>query len=90
MQETDKMVRVVVANSDWMQLFPYTITQNSAVTVSDHYLIVVMCDNLGNRHVKKGFRFENMWLIEPEFSDGDLNTRFFHAAAIARIARYIL
>jgi len=25
-----------------------------------------------------------MWLIEPEFSDGDLHTRFFHAAALAR------
>ena len=24
-----------------------------------------------------------MWLIEPESSDGDLNTGFFHAAALA-------
>jgi len=35
MQEIEKVIRVMVANSDWMQLFPNAVTQNSAVTVSD-------------------------------------------------------
>jgi hypothetical protein len=59
-----------LANDAWFQKFPNAILENMPAPASDHYPILLVCEP-GNRisRVRSRFKFENAWLVDPEFSD---------------------
>ncbi|CAJ2628079.1 unnamed protein product [Trifolium pratense] len=59
-----------LANDAWFQKFPTAILENLPAPASDHYpiLLVREPENRISR-IRSRFKFENAWLVDPDFSD---------------------
>ncbi|MCI17907.1 endonuclease/exonuclease/phosphatase family protein, partial [Trifolium medium] len=71
---TDRVVEVkldrALSTEAWCQLFPNARLECLTATSSDHYPLWLACDpssptSISNKH----FKFENAWLVEPEFEN---------------------
>ncbi|XP_045822268.1 uncharacterized protein LOC123915166 [Trifolium pratense] len=69
---TDRAVEVkldrALSTEAWCQIFPNARLECLTATSSDHYPLWLSCDpsnsfSISNKH----FKFENAWLVEPEF-----------------------
>lgn len=63
--------RPCIGNEDWCHYFPQAQVLNSVAPISDHTPIVLHTTAIQPRISRRSFRFENMWLQEPEL-DGVL------------------
>ncbi|PNX77146.1 endonuclease/exonuclease/phosphatase family protein, partial [Trifolium pratense] len=62
--------RRALANEAWSQLFPNVILENLAAPASDHYpILLVRQPESRGRGFQSRFKFENAWLVDPEFRD---------------------
>jgi hypothetical protein len=58
-----------LANNSWHSMFSTASWECLTTTASDHYPLRLSCvPNLQQHKHGKKFRFENSWLVEPEFS----------------------
>jgi len=58
-----------LANNSWHSMFSTASLECLTTTASDHYPLRLSCvPNLQQHKNGKKFRFENSWLVEPEFS----------------------
>lgn len=55
-----------LANPDWRKCFPKAVVSTVEVCISDHLLIFLDPQPLNEVRRKRRFRFENIWLKEPE------------------------
>jgi hypothetical protein len=75
-QDSDSNVRVrldrAVANGDFMHIFDDCDVVNVITTTSDHFAISINLkknsDDIAERPVQSGFRFEAAWLRSPEYT----------------------
>jgi hypothetical protein len=59
-----------LATESWFNFFPNAIVENLSVPGSDHYPIMLIREpGPRNRRVQSKFKFENAWLVDPEFHD---------------------
>jgi len=57
-----------MANNDWFNMFTATTLKCVTATASDHYPLKLECvPKLQFQRKKNQFRFENSWLVDPEF-----------------------
>lgn len=57
-----------MANNDWCFLFPNAKEKCLTTTTSNHYPILLQCENATVYHrAQVGFRFENAWLVKSGF-----------------------
>lgn len=57
-----------MANAMWLNVFPCSKVESLAAPSSDHYPILLVRDPKGNvQRIQRQFKFENTWLVEPEF-----------------------
>ncbi|XP_058763739.1 uncharacterized protein LOC131637168 [Vicia villosa] len=57
-------------NLDWGILFPNAKLECLTAASSNHYPLLLRCDSLSIQHsVRRGFKFENVWLTEPGFKE---------------------
>lgn len=57
----------VLANSDWIDIFPECCAKNFPRMSSDHNPVLLLLNNSPTSFAKS-FRFEPMWLTEPGFN----------------------
>lgn len=69
-REIEEKLDRATENNNWCVLFPNTKVKSLTVTTSYHYSILLCCDtNSSPPMARKGFRFENAWLMGPGFRD---------------------
>jgi hypothetical protein len=57
-----------LSNSDWNQIFPNARLECLTATSSDYYPLLLSCDPVSPISNKsKHFKFENAWLVDPDF-----------------------
>lgn len=57
-----------LASDSWQGQFPNAILENLPAPSLDHYPIMLLCEpGLQQHHNHSRFKFENAWLIDPEF-----------------------
>jgi hypothetical protein len=59
-----------LANEAWSNLFPNAILENLSAPASDHYpILLVRQPGSRGRGFQSKFKFENAWLVDPNFRD---------------------
>ncbi|PNX81081.1 hypothetical protein L195_g037096, partial [Trifolium pratense] len=59
-----------LANDAWFHKFPNAVLENLPAPASDHYPILLVREpESRTRRARSRFKFENAWLVEPEFND---------------------
>jgi len=59
-----------LATDTWSNLFPNAILENLPAPSSDHCPIMLLCDpGIRGRRMQSRFKFENAWLLDPNFSN---------------------
>ncbi|XP_058758128.1 uncharacterized protein LOC131631355 [Vicia villosa] len=58
-----------LANSGWLSVFPNAKLVNLVASHSDHSPILLNNDPIQVSHIRRGFKFENCWLLEDEIEE---------------------
>ncbi|GAU33843.1 hypothetical protein TSUD_393510 [Trifolium subterraneum] len=58
-----------MASASWLQLFPQVRLSNLLASYSDHSPILLRCRPIIRTQINNSFRFENIWLKEPDLED---------------------
>lgn len=57
-----------LANAEWCMAFPATAIFHLPMIYSDHAAILAVLHSNTSRKPKRQFRFENWWLLEPDYN----------------------
>jgi hypothetical protein len=58
---------LLIATKEWELLYSECHLQAASTSISDHCSMIITCAPFHKRY--KGFRFELLWLLSPEFKD---------------------
>lgn len=67
--EVEERLDRAMATNSWLALFPNAKLQNLLAAISDHSPILLSCDIVPHFFRNRRFKFENIWLHEPDLDD---------------------
>lgn len=67
--EVEERLDRAMATSDWLSMFPNASLKNILAATSDHSPILLQCNLVSLPFNNRKFKFENVWLQEPDLND---------------------